>query len=265
MSNFFGSNGILYLLQKLKLRLADKVDKVEGKGLSTNDLTDELKQKILNAGDSSFSGDYNDLENKPDLTSLHSHANKAALDAITAEKTAAWDAKSNFSGSYNDLTDKPTIPADNKDLANGAGYQTAAQVETAITGKGYQTAAQVETAITGKGYQTADQVNSAITGKGYQTAAQVAETVANAGHITKEIVASLPAASAAKENVIYMVLKEGGSDPDYYDEYMLVEGKLELVGNSKTDLTGYYNTTNLQEITNAEIDTAWNSVFGTGA
>lgn len=250
MSNFFGSNGILYLLQKLKLKLADKVDKVEGKGLSTNDLTDELKQKILNAGDSSFSGDYNDLTNKPDLTSLHSHTNKAALDAITAEKTASWDAKSDFSGSYNDLKDKPTIPTDNKNLANGAGYQTAAQVETAITGKGYQ---------------TAEQVNSAITGKGYQTAAQVAETVANAGHITKEIVASLPAAASAKENVIYMVLKEGGADPDYYDEYMLVEGKLELVGNSKTDLTGYYNTSNLKEITNAEIDTVWNSVFGTGA
>ena len=40
----------------------------------------------------------------------HSHGNKTVLDGVTAEKVAAWDAKSDFSGSYNDLTNKPTIP-----------------------------------------------------------------------------------------------------------------------------------------------------------
>lgn len=59
---------LLYIWQKIKLKLNGKVDKVEGMGLSHNDLTDELKQKILTAGDSSFSGNYNDLTNKPDLT-----------------------------------------------------------------------------------------------------------------------------------------------------------------------------------------------------
>lgn len=38
-----------------------------------------------------------------------------------AEKTT-WNAKSDFSGSYNDLTDKPTIPTDNAQLTNSAGY-----------------------------------------------------------------------------------------------------------------------------------------------
>lgn len=66
--NFVTKDNLLYVWQKVKLLLSNKVDKVEGKGLSTNDLTDELKQKILNAGDSSFSGNYNDLINKPDLT-----------------------------------------------------------------------------------------------------------------------------------------------------------------------------------------------------
>lgn len=66
--NFVTKDNLLYVWQKIKLLLSNKVDKVEGKGLSTNDLTDELKQKILNAGDSSFSGNYNDLINKPDLT-----------------------------------------------------------------------------------------------------------------------------------------------------------------------------------------------------
>ena len=39
--------------------------KQTGKGLSTNDFTDELKAKLERAGESDFSGDYNDLTNKP--------------------------------------------------------------------------------------------------------------------------------------------------------------------------------------------------------
>lgn len=43
------------------------VAKQEGKGLSTHDLTDALLNKIQHAGDSSFSGNYEDLINKPDI------------------------------------------------------------------------------------------------------------------------------------------------------------------------------------------------------
>ena len=64
---YVGSNALLYVTNKLKTLIGGKVDKVDGKGLSTNDLTDELKAKILAAGDSSFSGDYNDLTNKPTI------------------------------------------------------------------------------------------------------------------------------------------------------------------------------------------------------
>ena len=53
---FVSKDNLLYFWLKIKLLLTNKVDKVEGKGLSTNDLTDELKQKILNAGDSTFTG-----------------------------------------------------------------------------------------------------------------------------------------------------------------------------------------------------------------
>ena len=73
-------------------------------------------------------------------------------------------------GSAQQITDKGvdiTVPTNNNQLTNGAGYQTASQVESAITGKGYQTAAQVESAITGKGYQTAPQVAAAISAAGH--------------------------------------------------------------------------------------------------
>ena len=51
---------------------------------------------------------------------------------ITDAERTAWNAKSDFSGSYNDLTDKPTIPTNNNQLTNGAGYQTETQVNNLI-------------------------------------------------------------------------------------------------------------------------------------
>lgn len=62
------NNGLAHLWLLLKEKFNKKVDKMEGMGLSHNDLTDELVTKINNAGDSSFTGNYNDLTNKPDLT-----------------------------------------------------------------------------------------------------------------------------------------------------------------------------------------------------
>lgn len=72
---FIGENALTYLKTLLKNKFATKVDKEfktgsssDYKVLSDNNLTDELVTKINNAGDSSFSGNYNDLTNKPDLS-----------------------------------------------------------------------------------------------------------------------------------------------------------------------------------------------------
>lgn len=46
---FLDRNGLEHLWQQIILKLGDKVDKVDGKGLSTNDYTNEEKSKIDNA------------------------------------------------------------------------------------------------------------------------------------------------------------------------------------------------------------------------
>lgn len=81
----------------------------------TPDLTVFAKDADLHAV--AKSGAYADLEGTPDLTVF---AKSADLKAVA------------FSGSYNDLTDKPVIPTNNNELANGAGYQNAEQVQAIV-------------------------------------------------------------------------------------------------------------------------------------
>lgn len=177
-----------------------------------------------------------------------------------------------FTGSYNDLTDKPFIPTDNASLANGAGYQTAAQVEATVTSKGYQTAEQVEDAIVAKGYQTSAQVESAITAKGYQTEAQV-DTKINAkiASVYKPggtvAFANLPAASADNLGMVYNVSDAFTTDARFVEGtgYNYVAGTnvviVENGGSYKydvlagfVDLTNYWSEDELVEVTEDQIN-----------
>lgn len=70
-------NGLLFLWQQI---LANFVKKETGKGLSTNDLTDELLEKIQNAGTSTFDGSYNSLTNQPQINGITLTGNKTLED-----------------------------------------------------------------------------------------------------------------------------------------------------------------------------------------
>jgi hypothetical protein len=72
---------------------------------------------FANKAGNGFSGDYNDLSNKPDLldtvkylkTETDPVFNTSIAKGINSLDTANWNAKSNFSGNYNDLTNKPDL------------------------------------------------------------------------------------------------------------------------------------------------------------
>lgn len=83
-----------------------------------------------------------------------------------------------------DITDlgiPGSMPTKVSELSNDSGYQTATQVNSIVDGKGFLTEVPAEyvtdTELNGKGYQTASQVESAITGKGYQTSSQVQSAI----------------------------------------------------------------------------------------
>lgn len=107
-----------------------KVDKVEGKGLSTNDFTNEDKETL--SGFSSHVEDTNIHTTSEDKKAITAHFSDKIIH-VTQEDRQRWDeGVGGFSGDYNDLINKPRIPTSNNQLANGAGYQTANNVNMAI-------------------------------------------------------------------------------------------------------------------------------------
>lgn len=82
----------------------------------------------------------------------------------------------------------------------------------------------------------------AVTNKGVDIGPSIAEAVAAADHLTKKKVTSVadidPAADGA-DKFIYLVPKTDSDEDDVYDEYMILDGKVEHVGNTKVDLSGY--------------------------
>ena len=125
----------------------------------------------------------------------------------------------------------------------------------------YQTASQVESAITGKGYQTAAQVESAITGKGYQTAPQVAAAISAAGHLKRLKVDALPDAGGADAQTIYLVPAEKSDTGNVYDEFMVIDGAWERIGSTQVDLTGYVQEDDLTELGATKVQSIWDSAM----
>lgn len=81
-----------------------------------------------------------------------------------------------------------------------------------------------------------------ITDKGVDVGPAIAEAVAAADHLTKKKVASVDAIDPAADDAdkfIYLVPKTDSDEDDVYDEYMVLDGKVEHVGNTKINLDDY--------------------------
>lgn len=85
------------------------------KGITSGDITNWNNK-------STFSGNYNDLTNKPNIPSQLSELSDDSSHRLVSDtEKSNWNAKSDFSGSYNDLSDKPTNVSS---FNNDAGYIT---------------------------------------------------------------------------------------------------------------------------------------------
>mgnify|MGYP004630057517 CR=1 FL=1 len=309
-------NGLLYFWQKIKGFLNDKVDKVDGKQLSTNDYTTAEKNKL--AGLKNYShptsagnkhipaggaagkilgwasdGTAQWVDDKNTIYSAFKGATSSTdggSGLVPTPKSAnvgqylkgdgTWGTPTNTT--YGDATQSAhglMTAADKTKLdgiAAGANkyihpsYTAAAaglyKVTVDASGHVSATTAVAKSDITALGIPSTNTTYNAATqsanglmsaadkkkldgfgaASSYATMTYVGQQISAAGHISKSIVETLPAVKDAKDNVIYMIKKATPDGSNLYDEYMLISGALEKIGDTKTVL---------ESITNGQIDT----------
>ena len=261
-----------------------------GKGLSTNDFTTDEKNKLSNI---EAGANENIIEgiavNNVDITPVNKRVNlvvptkvsdltndeKFQTDTEVASAIAGSGYQANVietvkvNGSILDVDSKKSVnvivPTDNSVLTNGAGYQTASDVSSALTNSGYQ-ANVIETvkvnnvALTPSSKAvniTVPTDNSVLTnGAGYQTAKDVTDAINEAiGGLTGisfEVVETLP--TRGKAGVIYLVAHSHGAG-DNYDEYVWLEKSesYEKIGNTDVDLSNYVTKNDITIMTEQEL------------
>ena len=261
--------------------LGNKVDKVSGKGLSTKDFTADYETKLKGIAtgaevntintvkvngtaltpDSSKAVDVTVPTKTSDLTNDSDFIEDASYVHTDKNFTASYETKLKgvatgaevnvinsikVNGTAQSITNKAvdiSVPTNNNQLTNGAGYQTASQVESAITGKGYQTASDVENAINEK----------------------IGSTYKPKGSIP---FANLPALSSSVEGFVYNITDSFTTNANFVEG----AGKTYPAGTNVVvvntsgstykydvlsgfiDLSGYVEDSDLVAITNAEID-----------
>ena len=262
---YLDENGLLYVIQKVKTWLSGKVDKVDGKGLSQNDLTNDLKAKYDTAAQkvddlTETGGAPNVIEIvKVNNTPLTPDADKA-VNVTVPTKTSDLTNDDNTVKDANYVhTDNNYTTTEKNKLANLNNYDDtelrnqiaqAGKIDTIKVNGTAQTVTNktVELTIPTNNNQLAN-------GAGYQTASDVSGLIANAikdiQGISYSIVTALP--SKGEAGIIYL-LSNNGNNPNIYDEYIWVNNAFEKIGTTAVDLSGYLKTTDLVAITNPEID-----------
>lgn len=196
MSKGISKDNFILIWSNLKLLLAGKVDKVEGKGLSTNDFSNEAMTKLNGIQEGATK---TIVDSALNTQSTNPVQNKVVAEKLNEIVTQGGEPNTIETVKVNGQALTPDsakavdviVPTKVSQLSNDSGFLTAVPAEyvtdTELTEKGYQNALQVDTLVSGKGYQTQEQVNTLITQKGYMTSGQVDSKLAN--YATKEDVA----------------------------------------------------------------------------
>lgn len=302
---YLDKTGLALVWEKIKNGLSGKVDKVDGKGLSTNDYTANEKTKLANIasgaqvnvlegiqrnGDTvqivnkianlSVPTKTSDITNDSGFITTSDIPEGAAASTTTPamDGTAATGSELAFArGDHVHPTDTSRAAASDVtalttrvgdlETAVGTGGSVDSKISSAIAGLDSSIASTsnqaiasvtvVDGVITNSTKITVPTNNNQLTnGAGYQTASDVSTAIATAvAGITSfeyEVVQSLPAEGEA--GVIYLVAHSHGTG-DSYDEYIWVSNAFEKIGNTDIDLSGYVLSTDLVAITSTEINT----------
>lgn len=185
--------------------------------------------------------DINALEGRADGfdTAIADRYTKSEIDQKVDALTEANEA------TQKEVDDLETVVANNKTAIE----ETVSDLTAVVDGNG-----DAIEALKGRMDQAEADIADRYT-KG-ETDSAIATAVANAEHLKRDIVEALPEVGSADVHTIYMVAKEDGEGNQMYDEYMVVNGAFEKVGDTKIDLTPYAKTDDVTAAIKAETDRA---------
>jgi len=241
-------DGLVYYHSKVKTALNNKVDKVSGKGLSTNDFTNAYKTK---------------------LDGIATGAQVNVIEGITVNSTAVpltnKIANLTIPTKLTDLTNDGNFVTDANYVHTDNNYTTTDKNKLAGIASGAEVNVQSDWSVTSTSSDAyiknkPTKVSQFTNDSGFQNATQVQNAInaalADITGIEFQIVQTLP--STGEKGVIYLV-PNSGSGNNSYDEYIWITNgstsRFEKIGTTDVDLSGYVLYTDLVAITNSEIDT----------
>lgn len=272
--NYVNPEGLEHLITGIKNKF---VQKQTGKGLSANDFTNILKQKLdgietgaqVNTVDSvnSKTGDIvitsDDIEFLSSVTGATPTTVRAIIDDVIANDIA----QDTEIGKKANTTYVDSQLGGKVDTVTGKGLSTQ-DFTTALRDKLNAIEAGAETNIievikrNGTNLIVTDKevdisvptkFSELTNDKNFKTESEIKTLINQLGKLKKEIVESLPAVGTADDNTMYLVASDNG-----FAEWMVIEGVWEKLGDtSHIDLTGYVKKVDLVPITTDEIDAMW--------
>lgn len=256
-------------------KVEDKVDKVDGKQLSTNDYTNEDKTKVDNIPENPKYTDTTydlssyltakDLEGykKADGTTVGELKAEGRVDAntIREEWFFAYSISSNtpdsqkgwyintmnfgqdiFQIAYDAMNRDTIYFRSGTEYTNSNKYNWSAW-QPILTGTYLDKLASKEDLEAIK--DTLPTKLSQLTNdKNFKTESEIQSMIEKASSLKKEVVTSLP--TTGKDDVIYLVKDDKGKENNNYLEYLWLNGQYELIGSTQVDLSGYMTTEDFQ-------------------
>ena len=80
-------------------------------------------------------------------------------------------------------------------------------------------------------------INDIVTQNDFES--KIIEEISKQSHLSKQIVTTIPKASEAKENVVYLLKVTDATGKDIYEEYTLIGGEVVMIGDTSTNLDDY--------------------------
>lgn len=210
------------------------------KGLTREDL-----ERWNNKSD--FSGDYNDLSNKPSLPDLQ---NVAYKDEIPKNVSELNNDLGYISTGYHDSTKQDKI-LDLNTIREGAALGKTA-LQSFTEADPIYSADKPNLALKS---EIPTNNNQLTNGAGYQTAADVEAAIAEIIHFSVKVVDRLP--DVGEDKILYLVPKQSTVTDDVYNEYVWIPtlNKYEFVGTTAVNLDDYYNKGQVDSLLNGKQNT----------